>query len=266
MTGQSEADTDKKRNVGYTSANSPRVGVSIQPVPWLSFYGNYTRSYGSSNGVSAQGTALPAQVGVQFEGGAKAELLDGQLTATIAYFDIEKKNMTRAIPNSLFVQPIGLARSNGVELDVNGRIDENWSVIANFSHLDARIIKDEDAKGSGRNTGRRLASVPHNMANLWMKYEASGELRGLALGGGVTYNDKQFGDDANSFELPAYARVDLMASYKFQALALPFAPNLTFQVNVTNLLGTTYYEGATSRYSITPGAPRAFLASVRAEF
>ncbi|ATQ67532.1 MULTISPECIES: TonB-dependent siderophore receptor [Methylosinus] len=266
FTGESDFITDKKRVVSYTSANSPRLGLSLQPFPWMSVYGNYTRSYGESNGVSAQSTPLPSQVGVQFEGGVKTELLDGQLTATFAYYDIEKKNMTRPIPGTQFVRPIGAARSNGVEFDLKGRIDENWSVIANFSHLDARITKDEDAAGTGGNTGRRLASVPHNMANLWMKYEASDEWKGLALGSGVSYNDKQFGDDANTFELPAYAKVDLMASYKFAAAALPFAPDLTFQINVTNLLGTTFYEGAADRVSITPGAPRAFLASLRAEF
>ncbi|WP_281433705.1 hypothetical protein [Methylosinus sp. H3A] len=41
---------------------------------------------------------------------------------------------------------------------------------------------------------------------------------------------------------------------------------MTFHVNVTNLLGATFYEGATDRYFITPGASRAFLASLRAEF
>jgi iron complex outermembrane receptor protein len=164
------------------------------------------------------------------------------------------------------VTTVGAARSNGVEFDVTGRIDDNWSVIATFSHLDARITRDDDSSGGGGDTGKRLSSVPHNTGNLWAKYQASGEFEGLTLGGGGVYVDKAFGDNANSFELPAYARVDAMASYKFKAALLSFAPDLTFQINVTNLLDTTYYQGANGRMSITPGAPRAFLASIRAEF
>ncbi|HEY8063907.1 MAG TPA: TonB-dependent siderophore receptor [Methylosinus sp.] len=259
------AITDARRVIVPLSANSPRVGLLLRPLPWLSLYGNYTRSYGASNGIDSQNRPLKPQIGVQFEGGVKAELLDGKLTATLAYFDIEKKNLTVPVANTQFVTTVGAARSNGVEFDVTGRIDDNWSVIATFSHLDARITRDDDSSGGGGDTGKRLSSVPHNTGNLWAKYQASGEFEGLTLGGGV-YVDKAFGDNANSFELPAYARVDAMASYKFKAALLSFAPDLTFQINVTNLLDTTYYQGANGRMSITPGAPRAFLASIRAEF
>jgi iron complex outermembrane receptor protein len=264
--GEALAETDLGRVIVPTSANSPRLGVMLQPLSWLSFYGNYTRSYGSSNGVSAQNVALPAQVGTQFEGGVKAELLDRRLTATFAYFDIVKKNMTRPVAGTNFVRPIGEAESEGVEFDLTGRVDDNWSVIATYSHIDVRITKDEDSAGTGGNTGKRLASVPRNSANLWVKYAADGEWKGLGLGAGVVYVDQRPGDDANTFELPAYARVDAMASYRFKAAMLPFEPNLTFQINVKNLAGTTYYEGSFDRFSIVPGAPRAFLASLRAEF
>jgi iron complex outermembrane receptor protein len=259
------ADADARRVTIPTSANSPRVGLLVQPLPWLSIYGNYTRSYGASNGVTGN-LPLPPQVGVQFEGGAKAELLDGGLTATFAYFDVTKTNITRPIPGTTFVRPIGEANSHGVEFDLNGRLDENWSVIATFSHMDARFTRDQDRAGTGGLTGKLLASVPRNAANLWLKYQADGEWQGLTLGGGVVYVDKRPGDDANTFELPAYARVDGLASYKFKADWAPGAPDLTLQFNIKNLLGTTYYESSSSRLSIVPGAPRWFLASIRAEF
>jgi iron complex outermembrane receptor protein len=249
-----------------TSANSPRAGVLLQPAPWLSFYGNYTRSYGANNGLTPNNSPLRPQVGTQFEGGAKAELMDGALTATFAYFDITKSNITRGVLGGRFVVPVGEAHSNGVEFDVMGRLNDNWSIIANFTHLDARVTKDRDAADGPGLTGKRLPSVPKNMANLWLKYEAEGDFHGLTLGGGVLYRDQQFGDSENSFTLPAYARVDGMASYKFKSDFVPFAPDLTFQVNVTNLLGTTYYESGDGRLYIAPGAPRAFIASLRTEF
>ncbi|WP_036291096.1 TonB-dependent siderophore receptor [Methylosinus sp. PW1] len=262
---ESFAEVDSRRVVVPVSANSPRIGVLIRPFSWLSVYGNYTRSYGSSNGIDQYSRPLQPQIGTQFEGGVKAELLDGRLTATAAYFDIDKKNQTTAISGTPFVRVID-GRSNGVELDLTGRIDEHWSVIANFTHLDARIVKDHDVVNGGGTAGKRLHSVPHNTANLWAKYEAWGALAGLTVGGGVSYVDKAFGDNDNSFELPAHARVDVMASYKLEAGWIPHAPKLTFQLNVNNLLDTTYYEGGGGRMGAVPGAPRTFLGSLRAEF
>ena len=56
-----------------------------------------------------------------------------------------------------------------------------------------------------------------------------------------------------------------MASYKFKAELLSIAPDLTFQINVTICSDTTYYESSDGCI-ILPGAPRSFLASIRAEF
>lgn len=264
-----------QRVVAPLSVNSPMAGVLVQPLPWLSIYGNYTRSYGTINGQNQDNTPLPPQIGVQYEGGVKAELLDKRLIATFAYFDIFRKNVARGVPGTQFIRVVGEAESHGVEFDLNGRIDDNWSVIATYSHIDVRFTKDEPNLATTRIgndiylrylVGKRLASVPRNQANLWLKYEALGDFKGLSLAGGVVYNDAQPGDDLNTFMLPAYARVDGMAAYKFKAFVLPFAPDLTFQVNVRNLFGTTYYETASNRLNIVPGAPRSFLASLRAEF
>lgn len=264
-----------QRVVAPLSVNSPMAGALIQPLPWLSIYGNYTRSYGSINGVNRDNTPLPPQIGVQYEGGVKAELLDKRLIATFAYFDIFRKNVARPVPGTQFTRVVGEAESRGVEFDLNGSIDDNWSVIANYSHIDVRFTKDEPNLATTRIgtdvylnylVGKRLAAVPRNQANLWLKYDALGEFKGLSLAGGIVYVDYRPGDDLNTFILPAYTRVDAMAAYKFKAFALPFAPDLTFQINVRNLFGATYYESSSTRFNIVPGAPRSFLASLRAEF
>jgi iron complex outermembrane receptor protein len=275
---QSFALTELQRVVSYDSPTSPMAGVLIQPLPWLSIYGNYTRSYGRANADNKTNLPLPAEVSMQYEGGVKAELFDKQLVATFAYFDIFKQNIARSVPGTPFTRLAGGAESKGVEFDVNGRIDDNWSVIANYSHIDVHFTKDDEGLISQTTrvgndvysrylVGKRLAAVPRNQANLWVKYEAEGDFRGLSVAGGVSYVDQRPGDDINTFVLPAYARVDGMASYKFKpSWLMAGAPDMTFQVNVRNLLGTTYYESSGDRFLIIPGAPRSFLASLRAEF
>jgi iron complex outermembrane receptor protein len=245
-----------------TNAFSPRIGAVVQPAPWLSFYGSYSESFGANNGFSPEGRPFAPQRGRQYEGGVKAEFFDGRLTATMAYYDIFKTNVPQPIPGTVFSVPVGEAESKGVEIDIAGRIDENWSLIGSYSHDDARITKDNDADGTFGNTGNRLASVPLNAGNIWVKYNFLDDWRGLSLGGGVVVVGQRQGDNANTFQLPAYARVDLAAIYR-----LPFAgPAITAQLNIKNLLGTTYYESSNDRLTIAPGAPRVFLASIRAEF
>ncbi len=243
-------------------AFSPRAGMVVQPLPWLSFYGNYSQSFGTSGGISPTGLPLPPQKGTQYEGGVKAEFLDGRLTATMAYYDIVKTNILQPVPGTQFSIPVGEAESKGVEIDIAGRLSENWSVIGSYSHDDARITKDNNAAGTFGNTGHRLANVPLNAGNLWLKYDFLGEAPGLSLGAGLVVVGQRQGDNANTFQLPAYARVDCFAIYR---LPLP-GPALTAQLNIRNLFDTTYYDGTLSRFTIMPGAPRTFLASVRMEF
>jgi len=259
------------------NAFSPRVGLTIQPMPWLSFYGSYTQSLGASNGINAQTSApLPPQHATQWEGGIKAEFFNKGLTATIAYFDITKTNIPTPVvgdPNASIL--IGAARSQGVELDITGRINENWSVIANASHDDARVTQASAYTPGlynpnlynynsepGGVVGNRLASVPENSANLWAKYEADGKLRGLSVASGVSLVGQQQGDNANSFQLPSYALLNAMVAYRFEFEKM----HITAQLNVKNLTDANYWSAATSRFQITPGTPRTFLASLRFEF
>jgi iron complex outermembrane receptor protein len=250
------------------SAFSPRVGAVVQPLPWLSFYGNYSQSFGTAGtGFPSPGEPpFPPQLGIQYEGGMKAELLDGRLSMTMAYYDITKTNILAQVPGSRFSVPIGEARSKGVEFDIAGRINENWSLIGSYSHDDARVTRDSTETGGAGNTGNRLASVPLNAGNLWVKYDADGALRGLSLGGGLNVVGQRQGDLANTFQLPAYTLVNAMIMYRFQPVFAPWVKNLTAQLNITNLTDVTYFQASSGRTTITPGVPRTFLASVRAEF
>ncbi len=252
-------------NNNYKFANdggfSPNVGVVVQPIPWLSFYANYAESFGLSNGTPAPGQpALPPQRGRQWEGGVKAELLDKRLVATFAYYDIHKTNILQQVLGTGYSIPIGEAESKGVEFDLAGRINDNWSAIATYTHDDALITEDQTG-----NVGHRLQNVPRNQGSLWLKYTAPAELRGLNVGAGLRAVGQRPGDDQNDFWVPAYATVDAFASYK---LPLPAQyPKMTIQLNVNNLANARYYEASTyGRLAVYPGSPRTFLVSLRAEY
>jgi outer membrane receptor protein involved in Fe transport len=59
--------------------------------------------------------------------------------------------------------------------------------------------------------------VCRNTAGVWTRYDfQQGPWRGLSLGAGVFAVGEREGDDANTFQLPGYARVDLLAAYDWQ--------------------------------------------------
>ncbi|PWB95144.1 TonB-dependent siderophore receptor [Methylosinus sporium] len=251
-----------------TSAFSPRVGVVYQPLPFMSVYGNFAQSFGSNN-TSNYSLPRPPQRGEIWEVGAKAELLDKRLTLTMAYFDITKTNIPTADPlNSTLSYLIGKARSQGFEFDLTGRIDDNWSVIANYTHDDVRTLEGSSANalavynGQLASPGKALASSPRNYGNLWVKYDADDAFKGLSLGAGLTVTGSALGDNANSFVLPGYALLNGMIAYTTKIEGV----TVTAQLNVKNITDTVYYPASQDRTYIMTGAPRSFLGSLRVEF
>jgi iron complex outermembrane recepter protein len=252
-------------------AASPRVGLVYQPMPWLSFYGNYTTSFGENNGIDVTTHhGLPPQKGLQWEGGVKTEFFDKRLSATMAFYDITKTNIPIPVPsNPIFLNVAGEVESKGVEFDLTGRVNENWSLIANFSHDDVRnkqgsaVLTDPtDILNEDAIAGNRFPGVPENAGNLWLKYEFLGDLKGLNIAGGLNIIGSMEGDQANSFRLPQYTLVNAMISYRF-----PWeGAKITAQLNVSNIFNTMYYPTAQSPMQIAVGPPRVILGSLRVEF
>ncbi len=238
-------------------AFTPRVGAVYKIQPSLSIYGNYVESFGVNNGRGFGSIPLKPQTATQYEGGIKKEWLDRKIITTFAYYDLTKENLTTLDPaHPQFVLPVGEARSRGVEFDVSGRITDNLSLIGSYSYTDTKITKDN--RGT---QGNQLANVPKHGGSLWGKYDfTQGMLKGFNLGTGIYLVGQREGDNANSFELPGYARWDAATGYKWKV----GKTELSVQLNVNNLLDKTYYDaspaGATNIY---PGIPRTFLGSIK---
>ena len=156
---------------------------------------------------------------------------------------------------------------------MSGEVLPGWNVIGGYAFMPyAKITKDsyyDDPAwgGSGEltpgNTGKRLYLAPKHQVSLWTTYQLQcGDLRGLKLGAGVVGVSQRQGDPSNSFILPGYATVNLMASYGWKV----GSKLLTAQLNVDNLFDRNYYVGTNSWVMITPGAPLSAKASLKAEF
>ena len=253
--------TDAQPRTVAVNKFNPRVGLVYQPWPWLSVYGNYVESFGRNNGRPAPGEApFSPEEGTQYEGGIKTEFWNGRLTSTLAFYHLTKTNVLTSDPvNPRFQRAIGKARSQGIELDIAGQVTDGMNLIASYAFTDARITSDNRG-----NQGHRLPNVAEHTASFWTTYELTDR---ITVGSGVFVASNKEGDPQNSFELPGYARWDMMAAYRFEVAK----SRLTAQLNVNNILDKKYYESVNTndgapRGQILAAEPLTVLGSIRLEY
>ncbi|CAN5666980.1 TonB-dependent siderophore receptor [soil metagenome] len=238
-------------------AFSPRVGLIYQPAENLSLYANYSRSFYPSAALTVEGEPLEPEAGEGFEVGIKTELLDRRLLATLAYFNLTKRNVATADPSDpRFSVATGEQQSQGIELDVVGELSPGWNLIASYAYIDAAIAADNRFE-----TGNRLPGVPEHSASLWTKYEIqSGDFAGLGFGLGVNWVGDRQGDLQNSFDLGSYFLTNAAVSYQ--------RDSWRFGLNFQNLFDVNFIEGSprTRTRGIEPGEPFTVLGSISYKF
>ncbi|MEH2462216.1 TonB-dependent siderophore receptor [Nostoc sp.] len=250
-----ENSTGSISNDREDTAFSPRVGVVYQPVPPVSLYASWSRSFQPSDASSrnANNETFKPTEGEQFEVGVKSEFFDGRLAATLAAYQITKQNITTADPNdpTLSIQ-IGEQRSRGIEFDLTGRVLPGLNIIASYSYIDAEITKDNSG-----NQGNQPDNVPRNSASLWATYEIQqGDFKGLGFGGGVFFVGDRKGDLANTLTVPSYVRTDAAIFYR--------RDNWRAALNFKNLFDVNYIES--SYYGVYYGAPLTVQGTVSFSF
>lgn len=231
---------------------TPRVGFVYEPLEKVaSIYGSYSQSFDPPPGgpyVSTQ--PLRPETGEAYEFGTKWELIESALSVQVAWFHIEKQNVV-VQQNNLFATQIGTQRSQGVETSVVGNITDQWSIIANYSYVDSRILED----GDPTIVGNRFRGIPYNTASIWSRYniiQTNCEVLGLAAG--MVAVGSRPGDLQASFNLPSYVRWDAGVFYQRN--------RMNVGVYLENLFDREYYVGSLDSFSVFPGAPLTVRASV----
>ena len=243
-----------QENSQSDTAFSPRVGIVYQPIPAISLYANYARSFTPIIGISASDETFAPERGTQYEIGLKADITD-RLSATLALYDLTRSNVTTSDPNNPFFKvQTGEQRSQGIELDIGGEILPGWNIFAGYAYTDARVTADNSIP-----EGNRLRNAPEHALNLWTTYEIQqGNLEGLGFGLGLYYVGDRPGDLDNSFDLPSFLRTDAAIFYARNQ----FRASLNFQ----NLFDVDYYASARSRTRVDPAPPLTIEGRISWEF
>ena len=236
---------------------SPRLGVVVKPVETLSLYSNYSISYlpGSGDQFSSLTTIteqLKPERFKNYEIGAKWDA-SSAFSLTTAVYRLDRTNTRSTDPNDpTRIVQTGSQRTNGFEFGVNGRMTNRWSIAGGYSWQDAFVTS---ATTTAR-AGATVAQVPRHTLSLWNNFDVTPRLS-TALG--IVTRTKMFAAIDNTVTLPGYTEFDAAAFYRV-------TDAVRLQMNVENLLDTTYYKNADSNTNISPGAPRSVRFAVLTRF
>ncbi len=230
----------------------------------LSVYVSYGESY-QPQSQPRYNPAAPAGVkamtfqpltGWQVETGWKGTWLENRLTTALALFHIEQHNvlvLDPTDPSGYTYATIGAQESEGLELEITGRLTRYWSVSANYAYTDAHITKDSTAS----NVGKQMPNVARNQAGLWTRVDFGRS--GFSVMGGVTYvGERQPFTGFAGPPYPEYTTFDLGASYTCK--------NFTLRAMLNNVFDENIALGGRGSYGYMPGAPRNFLLTARLAF
>lgn len=253
VTGGGRVDLAKNESKGSANQNStgltPRLGITWQAVPSTTLYANFSKSFMPQSGQAWNGTTsgsyLPPERGVQWEAGTKSSFLNGRLAATMALFQLDRKNVATTDPSHAnFSLVTGEQRSRGVELEATLNPRVGWNITAAYSYIDAEVLHDTTIPA-----GTPTLNAPKNLLNFWTTYEVQhGFLRGFSFGFGGRHATDQAGDQANSFQLPGYGLADASVSYR--------RGRTLWQLNANNVTNARYFSGSYNNVYVKPGEPR----------
>ncbi|MEN5205253.1 catecholate siderophore receptor Fiu [Stenotrophomonas sp. TWI700] len=246
-----------------------KLGAVYKVDDIVSLYANYALSQQppggsnfqlSSSASSADNPSLDPQKARTIEVGTKWAFLDDALAFNVALFKTEVSNEinTQVLDDAGNPTQTGKKSVQGIEVSTVGRITDNWSVSAGYSHLDTEV--DEGANVAADGT-RNLTYTPGDTFTSWTSYAFP---FGLTIGGGVRYAGQMHRGTDGAVGTPAFTKsytvYDAVASYAINE-------HLVLRLNAYNLFDKQYVAAINkSGYRYTPGAPRTVLFSADVRF
>ena len=217
---------------------APKAAILYSPLEDVSIYASYARQF-DVNIVANEARVIESngqEYGIKWN-------VDEDLTASIAYFDILKTDVLDVSTFSV-INVIDEVSSKGFEASILGRMTPHWVISANYSDSTAEIKKDDDRQETLGNSAR---GTPDSSGALWVRYdlEAMGK-KGLSFAIGVNYVGKRPVDNTNSFDLPDFTLVDVMATYQLDN-------NVRVRLKVDNVTDERWYSGSYTSQSIFVG-------------
>jgi len=255
-------------------AFSPKIGLIYQPLTNTSVYASYANNFTVNTGIDVFGAPIQPSIIDQYEIGVKNDLLNGRLSVNVTAYRIKNNRFVQTAqfqadgktPNSdTNVREFsGKTSSDGVEVDITGRLSSSIYFLAGYSY---NFIRYTSTLSNGITEGERIVgSVPHTANGTVFYTFKNGNLRGLKFGlsGFYTgarnsgFNTLKTGASRGvPVHLNGYTTFDFSAGYAIKKLSL-----LAKVSNLTDELNYLVHEN----YSVNPIQPRMLSATLGYKF
>ena len=196
--------------------------------------------------------------GRQAEVGGKFDFWDGRGSATVALYDIRRKNISTPDANNPGVSlPVGEQSSRGLELASGLRLSRQVTLQANMAFVAAlrRLLADRQRRGGvAQRQGADQHAAPHRQCLGRLRLPARLDRHAAAR-----YVGKTYADAANTTWAPAYMVFDAAVSHRIDR-------NLTVTARVRNLTDKVYAANVSSAGMFYLGAPRSFELTLQARY
>ncbi|MGR4972415.1 TonB-dependent siderophore receptor [Pseudomonas sp. LARHCG127] len=234
----------------------PFLGLVYKASDTLSLYGNYSRSFKPNDVVDKDRRTFQPEEGRSYEIGAKYDPLPG-LNINLALFDIIKKNVVTTVDD--VSEAAGKVGSQGLELDITGRLADRWDLIGTYAYTHTEILDDP------KDEGHRLPDAPKHTASLYLSHHLNvpAEFGAWHAGAGARYVGERAANKANDLWLSSYTVADAFLRWESPV----FGHKTSLQLNVDNLFDKQYYPSSTgSPVQVNVGEPRTARLSASVTF
>lgn len=234
-----------------------RVGLVYQLTPAANVYVQYSTAADPPAGSLASATFSQVRnfdltTGEQVEVGSKFDFADGRGSATVAAYQIVRKDFSVKDPNNP-TQDIqaGQQTSRGIELAGSFRMNPKLLAEANYAYVDAEF--DDFTENVGgvpvSRKGNTPTNVPDQVANAWLTYDLTPAWQ---VGVDARYVDSVYANNANTLKAPSYTLYGTFSRFRLNEDTAVTARvrNLTDEVYAKQAYGLLYYQGAPRTFEV----------------
>ncbi|KCV33048.1 TonB-dependent siderophore receptor [Bordetella bronchiseptica MBORD678] len=242
-----------------------RVAVNWEVSPGATLYAQYATAADPPSGVLSTATFADVlnndklTTGTQVEAGGKFAFWDGRGTATVAVYEIKRKNLATPDPlNPGSSLPVGSQSARGLELAGGLQLTRALSLQANLALVDPRY--DDFSQNVGgvavSRNGKVPVNTPRRLANVWLDYAFAPDWRASLA---ARHVGKTYADAANTVWAPAYTVFDAALSHRIDR-------HFSVTARVRNLTDKVYAASVTGAPMYYLGAPRSVELALQARF
>ena len=202
----------------------------------------------------------------QWELGVKAISFNGDLQATLSYYNITRDDILEAF-NRDTVGLIGGRKSNGVEFSATMTPTNQLSFGVNAAYTNAEFTPSANVV---RFAGNTPPNVPKWTAAAYINYNEIADLP-VNVGASFRFVGERFADNANTTKMLSYSLVNIFMGWNVNE-------NITLSARIDNLFNSTflpwsdvsYYQNVSPGFlyanELALGAPRSYGFSVQGRF